>query len=341
MITLKKIIPVSLLYTGLMLITVHSYADCNVSSSGNVSIGTIPSIMLAETGIASNQFSAGLNCSGFSLAFANMTYLKYRVDQMPVNYINSVTGERLIVNYLDTNNNPITLGQERDMSSFTIVNFFSGPNGSLPFYAKINSGHAVSPGIYRAETPFKVKWYYSVPQVAFIGFGSFFQSHNFSRGFLGLGFSWGGGSDASLNLSLTVLPDCRISTNDVNLGTAAFADAFVPVQTSMGIRCSAKTSYNVGLNNGLNPQGSLPARAMKSELGNNYLRYEIYKNSSTERWGSNGSERWSSANATTNAGNYDAITQQGYTFTTKILENNLDNLPAGKYSDTVTVQVEF
>ena len=126
----------------------------------------------------------------------------------------------------------------------------------------------------------------------------------------------------------------------MNLGTAAFADAFVPVQTSMGIRCSAKTPYNVGLNNGLNPR-SRPQRAMKSETRNNYLRYEIYKNSSTERWGSNGSERWSSANATTNPGNYDAKNQQGYSFTTKILETNSDNLPAGKYSDTVTVQVEF
>ncbi|MBP2545007.1 Csu type fimbrial protein [Acinetobacter guillouiae] len=340
MITLKKIIPAGLLFSGLILITAQSYADCSVNSSGNVSIGKVPSITLAENGVQSSQFSAGLSCSGFSLALANTTYLKYRVDQMPANYINSVTGERLTVNYLDTNSNPITVGQERDLSSFTIINFFTGPNGALPFYAKINPGQAVSPGIYRAETPFKVKWYYSVPALAVIGIGIFFESPGFSRGLPIIGgFRWGTGSDASLNLSIEVLPDCRISTNDVNFGTAAFADAFTPVKTSMGIRCSVKTPYKVSLNDGLYPQNG-NQRAMKSGTGNNYMSYEIYKNSSTERWGRN-NEQWLSDVATTNPGIYDANTQQGYAFTTKILETNSLSLPAGQYSDTVTVQVEF
>lgn len=339
MITLKKIIPAGLLFSGLILITAQSYADCSVNSSGNISIGEVPSITLTENGVQSSQFSAGLSCSGFSLALANMTYLKYRVDQMPINYINSATGERLVVNYLDTNNNPINAGQERDLSTFTIINLFTGPNGELPFYAKINQGQAVSPGIYQSETPFNVKWYYSVPALALIGIGVFFESPDFQRPGVRSDLNWGSGSDSSINLSIEVLPDCRIATNDVNFGTAAFASEFQPVKTSMGIRCSVKTPYKVSLNDGLYPQNG-NQRAMKSEVGNNYLSYEIYKNSTTERWGRN-NELWSSAVATTNAGIYDAKTQQGYAFTTKILETNSPNLPAGKYSDTVTVQVEF
>ncbi|WEE40856.1 spore coat U domain-containing protein [Acinetobacter sp. TAC-1] len=339
MITLKKIILAGLLFSGLILITAQSYADCSVNSSGNVSIGKVPSITLAENGVQSSQFSAGLSCGGFSLALANMTYLKYRVDQMPANYINSVTGERLIVNYLDTNSNPINVGQERDLSSFTIINFFTGPNGSLPFYAKINPGQTVSPGIYRSETPFKVKWYYSVPAIAVIGIGFFFESPGFKRPGIFSDLNWGSGSDASLNLSIEVLPDCRIATNDVNFGTAAFASEFQPVKTSMGIRCSVKTPYKVSLNDGLYPQNG-NQRAMKSETGNNYMSYEIYKNSTTERWGRN-NEQWLSDVATTNPGIYDGNTQQGYAFTTKILDTNSLSLPAGKYSDTVTVQVEF
>jgi spore coat protein U-like protein len=70
------------------------------------------------------------------------------------------------------------------------------------------------------------------------------------------------------------------------------------------------------------------------------MSYEIYKNSSTERWGRN-NEQWLSDVATTNPGIYDAKTQQGYAFTTKVLETNSLSLPAGKYSDTITVQVEF
>ena len=340
MITLKKIVPTSLLCTGLILITVQSYAECNVSSSGNVSIGTIPSITLAETGIQSNQFSAGLACTSF-LTFATVSYIKYRVDQMPVSYINLVTGERLTVSYLDTNNQVIRLGQEVELGGFSLVSLFSGPGGSLRFNARINPGQNVSPGIYAADKSFKVKWYYSVP---YFGVGPAqlsFESPDFTRGGLWWDFSWGSGSDASLDLTVEVLPDCRISTNDVNLGSAAFASEFKPVKTSMGIRCSTKTPYRVSLNNGLYPQGGISRRAMKSESGNNYLSYEIYKNSTTERWGNDLSEKWSSDVATINAGIYDAKTQQGYAFTTKILENNPDNLPVGKYSDTVTVQVEF
>lgn len=344
MITLKKIIPTGLLFSGLILITAQSYADCEVSTSGNTSIGKIPSITLAETGIQSTKFNSGMSCQAF-LTVLTTNYLYYRIDQMPVNYINNATGERITVNYLDTNNNVIKVGSERDLGGFSLVNLFSGPGGSLQFIANVNPGQAVSPGIYQAEQPFKLKWWYSVAGFGIGAFSTKFESPGFSRGYLGFGpdtwgGSWGSGRDSAFDLSLEVLPDCRISTRDVNFGTAAFATAFEPVQTSMGVRCSVKTPYNVGLNNGLYPQSG-NQRTMKAETSNNYMNYEIYKNSTTERWGSNGAEKWSSSNATTNAGIYDAKTQQGYTFTTKILENNPDNLPADKYSDTVTVQVEF
>lgn len=264
---------------------------------------------------------------------------------MPKNYINSVTGEQLTARYFDTGNNSISEGSEKDLGGFSLIDIFSGPGGSLQFKAKVDPGQSVSPGTYKAEKSFKLTWWYSVPDAGVGPLSTKFESPGFSRGPFGLGpdswrGSWGSGRDASFDLSLEVLPDCRIATNDVNFGTAAFATAFEPVQTSMGIRCSVKTPYKVGLNNGLYPQSG-NQRAMKTSSGNNFLRYEIYKNTTSERWGSNGSEQWLSTNATTNAGVYDAKTQQGYTFTTKILENNPDNLPAGVYSDTITVQVEF
>jgi energy-converting hydrogenase Eha subunit C len=43
----KKIIPAGLLFSGLILITAQSYADCSVNSSV-MSIGKVPSITLAE-----------------------------------------------------------------------------------------------------------------------------------------------------------------------------------------------------------------------------------------------------------------------------------------------------
>lgn len=338
MITLKKILPAGLLFSGLILIAAQSQAECIITSSGKVSMGTISSMTLTEQGTQSNQFSAGLACTSFA-TLATTSYIKYRVDQMPVNYKNAGTGETLTVNYLDTNNQTISQGREVDISSFSLINLFSGPDGALLFKAKINPGQTVSPGRYEAETPFKVKWYYSVAGFGIGSLATHYESPGFSRGFLGIGFTWGTGSDATLNLYIDVLPDCRISTNAVNFGTAPFADVFTPVQTSMGGRCSVYTPYRIGLNNGLNPQSG-NQRAMKASNSNNYLHYEIYKNASTERWGSSGNERWSSLEATTNPGQHHT-NQQGFAFTTKILDTNPVNLPAGNYSDTVTVNVEF
>ena len=54
-----------------------------VSASGTSSI-SVPSIYLMENGENSSQFNSGLSCTGFSLALANMTYLKYRVEQCQI-----------------------------------------------------------------------------------------------------------------------------------------------------------------------------------------------------------------------------------------------------------------
>lgn len=315
----------------------YSYADCFITNSGNLTLPSIPSIALAESGQEATQFAAGLSCSG--LGVGNTTYLKYKVNQKPASFLNRSTNEKLQINFSDINRNAIQVGREVDLTSFSLLNFFSGPNNSIPFYVQIPAGQIVSPGTYVSESPFSVKWYYSVPGLAVVGIGVFYQSPGFVRPGIFNSLNWGSGVDSSLSMQITVLPDCRISTNDVNFGTAAFAGAFEPVRTSMGIRCSAKTPYYVSLNNGLNPQNG-NQRAMKSTTGNNYLSYDIYKNTSTERWGT-GSERWSSANASSNPNVYDAKTQQSYAFTTKILPNNSNSLPAGTYTDTITVQVEF
>lgn len=315
-----------------------SYADCATSSSGLVEIIKTPSITLTESGVGQTQFGAGLACTGLSLGLLTTTYLKYRVNYLP-QLVNRQTGETLNVNYWDLDRNLVMLGKEVDLSRTNLLTLFGGPEGDVQFYATVPAGQTVSPGTYITGYPFTVTWYYSVPTLSILGLGSFYQSPGFKRRGASGYPNWGSGVDSSINLKIEVLPDCRISTNDVNFQSAAFADAFVPVKTSMGIRCSVKTPYYVSLNNGQYPRSG-GQRAMKSNSSDNYLMYEIYKNSTSARWGS-GIDRWSSNDATTNAGIYDSKTQQNYAFTVKVLDSNPKNLPAGKYTDTVTVQVEF
>ena len=110
------------------------------------------------------------------------------------------------------------------MSSFTLVNLLAGLM-AITFYIRLPAGQSVSPGVYQADSPLKVKWFYSVPAVAIVGIGVFFESPGFRRGALGIGFNWGSGADSLGSLSITVLPDCRILAQDVNFGTAAFASS--------------------------------------------------------------------------------------------------------------------
>lgn len=49
---------------------------------------------------------------------------------MSNSFTNAQTGEKLNAIILGSNNEIISLGQEKDMSSFTLVNLFSGPDGN-------------------------------------------------------------------------------------------------------------------------------------------------------------------------------------------------------------------
>lgn len=336
----KKLVNNSLALCGLMAIGGFANADCKVNTSIEGSSVSIPAISLLDEGVASEQLNSGFACTGFSLALINISYLRFRVEQVSNTFTNAQTGEQLNASLLTpTDNEVISVGTEKDMSGLSAVNFFTGPDGNLPFYIRLPAGQNVSPGVYTSDVPLQVKWFYSVPGLAVLGIGAFYESRGFNRGFLGVGFSWGTGVTSNSPLSITVLPDCRILTQDVNFGTAPSASHLEPVQSTVGIRCASKTPYYVSLNNGLYPQDG-SQRAMKSDLGDVYLKYDIFKNSSNVRWGS-GNERWSSNEATSNAGQYDAIAQQNYAFTTKIIDENSDSTPAGGYEDTITVQVEF
>ncbi|EPG2221843.1 Csu fimbrial tip adhesin CsuE, partial [Acinetobacter baumannii] len=112
----KKLLRHLCMFSGLMLTGNMAHAACSVSASGTSSI-SVPSIYLMENGENSSQFNSGLSCTGFSLALANMTYLKYRVEQMSNSFTNAQTGEKLNAIILGSNNEIISLGQEKDMSS--------------------------------------------------------------------------------------------------------------------------------------------------------------------------------------------------------------------------------
>ena len=104
------------------------------------------------------------------------------------------------------------------------------------------------------------------------------------------------------------------------------------------ITCSAETPYSVGLSDGQNFDQT---RRMLNTIGSGYLPYEIYKNTTTDRWGHLGTERWSSADATLNPGKYDGSAAQGYAYTAKIIDDGSNPSVVGTYKDTLTIEVAF
>ena len=75
------------------------------------------------------------------------------------------------------------------MSSFTLVNLLAGLM-AITFLHTASGWTKCIAGVYQADSPLKVKWFYSVPAVAIVGIGVFFESPGFRRGALGIGFNW-------------------------------------------------------------------------------------------------------------------------------------------------------
>ena len=335
----KLITPILGIIIAASLCTNNAKALCNTLVSENYQLENISSLDLLENGSPSAQFASGLRCSGFSLALANMTYIKYRITQLPTKLKNNITGEEIPLIIKDINNNNLSIGSDIDISSLTLVSLFNTTTGNFPFYVTIPMGTNVSPGTYSTTMPLNIIWYYSVPALAALGLGLFYDSPAFIRV---LGYvDWGSGITSSVNLTINVEPDCLINTHNISFGTAPLATKFDAIQSTLGVKCSTNTPYSVGLGDGQNYAAAGNQRAMKSTSGNNYLKYEIYKNNSTNRWGKNGTERWNSLDASSNAGVHNGTAQQTYNFTAKVLESNSNSLPPDTYKDNIIIDVTF
>lgn len=333
-----KIMTKILLGSGLVLMAHTALANCTVNQNHQVNFGKYSSIQIYDGRLSSQVFNSGFACRGL-VAVANWALIKYKVNNLPSNLTNSANGDVLNISFRDDNNASISQGVENILSKFDFLTLFNGPDNSIPFYATINPGQNVSPGVYESKTPFNLRWYYSVPDIAIFGVGRFFESPGFERGAGSNVRNWGAGEAATTNFKITIDPDCRISVQDVNLGTAVFANQLDQVYTDVGVRCSSRTPYSVAINDGSHSNGG--QRRLKSTSSNHYINYDIYKNFYDQRWGSTGTQPWISDHATNNGGVYDGKTIQIFKMRTKVTPNNPENLPGGQYTDRLRMEIRF
>lgn len=203
-------------------------------------------------------------------------------------------------------------------NSSMLLTLLGSKRYTLPLYLRTVTGQTVSAGPYQAILNLNV--YYSICAVGTILTGcSSLQSGNLPL---------------TLTVNMTVTNDCTaISAPNLNFGSAPLAKNFPTLSGSVGVTCTKGYAYTVGISNGSNPSGNV--RQMAS--GTNRLSYEIYKGTTTSRWGAVGAERW--ASVASSAVSTDGLLRT-YNFTAQVLPGQ-NTPPGGTYSDTLLVDLAF
>lgn len=323
-----------LLILGLIFTTLRVATACSISTSG-ANLGPVSSFNIPT--LAPQQISGGLACNVL-LDLLSTRYIKYIPVSAPTKLKHSNGVNEVAIEIRDVQDNLVVTGVEKDLSDFAVLSLlFGGPNKSVPFTIKIQPTIGLKPGVYSGNL--NIKWYYYVNGVGLLGIGLIsYYSPGLTKALLGGITNWGTGADALIPITLTIDQDCKIMTNNVSFGSAVFTSQFNSVTGTVQIACSSDTPYNVGLSNG---QNFNVTRRLKHASQASYIGYEVYKNNTTARWGLQGQERWNSNEATVNPMIYNAITQQSYSFTGKILNPSNTVFPDGIYSDILQVDVQF
>lgn len=292
-----------------------SYAAAASAQSGSGSAGLSCDILLAA--LTTHYVALRVEASTFQLTGPGGSTLAYQASLTP-------------------NGAALTVGSFQNLSSLSLVSLFAGTNSSVPLYIRTTPTTGLRAGTYTGFID--LRWYYSVCQLGVAVCLAYDASPGFVRPVpLVTPINFGTGTAVRITIQMRIENDCIIQAPQLDFGSAPIAGSFNPVTRTILIRCSAGSAYSVGLDNGTHAQGNV--RRMQS--GSNYLAYEIYKSAtSPDRWGAVGSERRASSTADVNAGVYDSLTNQSFTYRAAI-DPAQASPPAGSYSDRIRVDVEF
>jgi spore coat protein U-like protein len=138
----------------------------------------------------------------------------------------------------------------------------------------------------------------------------------------------------TFNVNASVAANCLVSAGDLNFGSYVGTAALTGT-SAVSVRCTNGSGYTVSLSTGL---GSYATRLLSD--GTNSLEYNLYTSAAnTTVWGdgTNSSALVPGTGAGLALAN--AVTHTVY----GTLPNNATNqaAPAGSYSDTITVTVEY
>ncbi|MFD1803976.1 spore coat protein U domain-containing protein [Mixta tenebrionis] len=308
-------------------------AACALPAS-SASFGSVTSFTV-NAAASTSSTTANVNCgSGSTLALLSNNNITLQLasasgvagNRGALTRAGDTSGDRIPVQLCTTANcatemtigaTPITYSSSQLLN---LIGLLGGLNFSVPLYLRTLPGQVVAAGNYSLTLNLAVT-YRICTGIAALGICLAGQDQN-------------GSGTIPITLSLTITNDCTtITAPNVSFGSAPLVSGFSSVSQSINVVCTKGSSYTVGLSNGSHASGSVRNMANGASL----LSYEIYKGSTSNRWGPAGSERQSSANATTVSS--DGLTRT-FPYTARILTTQ-NTPPAGNYTDSVVVDLSF
>lgn len=207
-------------------------------------------------------------------------------------------------------------GNTYTWSGDTLLSLLGTRTFTLPIYFRTVPGQSVAAGTYQTAVTLRFNW-----SICALGVAVCLSSQT-------------GNTTFTVNVSITVTNDCStITAPAVNFGSQALVANFPTISQTISLTCTKGSTYTVGINNGNNANGNV--RNMAS--GNNRMSYEIYKGTTSNRWGVSGTERWASTDSTSVS--TDGLLRS-FNYTAKVLTGQTTP-PAGDYTDTLVVDVAF
>ncbi|MEZ3500716.1 spore coat protein U domain-containing protein [Pantoea sp. KPR_PJ] len=320
-----------LLLMLLLLFPALSRAACGLPAS-TASFGSVTTFSVNST-VGTTSTTANVNCgSGSSLSLLGNNQITFQLTGAT-----SVSGTRGTLKRsgdTGTDNIPVqlcvdsacatelTIGAAAYVYSQAVLVNLAGLLGSLnfaiPVYLRTVPGQIVAAGTYTTTLNLAVT--YNV--CTSVSVASLCLSQQTGSGVI------------PISVTLVVTNDCTtITAPNISFGSAPLVGSFSAVSQTINVVCSKGSAYTVGLSNGSYASGT--QRQMAS--GTNRLSYDIYKGTSSNRWGPTGTDRYSSANSTSVSS--DGLTR-GFSYTARILTTQ-NTPPAGNYTDSVVVDVSF
>ncbi len=306
-------------------------AVCSVVATVPASFGTTVSSMTVRTASqTSSTTNAGLSCTPAVLSvLASSDHFDATITGSSQGGMVGPTGD--VISYTIYANNttsfPMTRGTAFDFGGSggiaAALGLVFGPGTkTVPLYFTTLVGSNVASGVYSETLSIFWSWNYC----SGIGIGGLCLGREINSG------------TTTLNVSMTVVNDCQITTPPIAFGSAPVVSAFATVNGQASIACTKGSAYTVGISDGQNPVSVGGRRQMIS--GSHLLAYDIFMSAGTTRWGSVGAARRASASADVNPGNGLGTGSQVFNYNAKVYTDQATP-PGGTYIDNVVLDVGF